>query len=139
VITDERRRDDYPMATMETTQTSTEELIYAGLPQTRTNKNTIAGYPTDPTTSPNDFVAKVQATAGSQKVGPSLTLKVMTGDTINIRVNSWYKLNSPTIDPPQSSLTNIVTSLISGISGSAVVNTHGVTSSQFNTANSFYT
>jgi RHS repeat-associated protein len=137
VITDEKRRDDYPMATMETAQTTNEELIYAGLPQTRTNKNTIPSYPTDNTTSPNDFVAKVQATAGSQKIGPSLTLKVMTGDTINIRVNSWYKLNSVTPATPQSPLTNIVTSLISGISGSAVVNTHGVTSSQFNTANTF--
>ncbi len=125
------------MATMETAQTTNEELIYAGLPQTRTNKSTIAGYPTDNTTSPNDFVAKVQATVGSQKVGPSLTLKVMTGDTINIRVNSWYKLNSVTPSTPQSPLTNIVTNLISGISGSAVVNTHGVTSSQFNTAGSF--
>ncbi len=137
VITDEKRRDDYPMATMETAQTTTEELIYAGLPQTRTNKSTIASYPADPTTNPNAFVAKVQATAGAQKIGPSITLKVMTGDTINIRVNSWYKLNGATPSTPQSPLTNIVTSLISGISGSAVVNTHGVTSTQFTTANTF--
>jgi RHS repeat-associated protein len=142
VITDEKRRDDYPMATMETANATTqanEELIYAGLPQTRINKNTIAGYPTDPTTSPNDYVAKLQAITGSQKIGPSITLKVMKGDSINIRVSSWYKLgtSTPTTPPINTTLANIVSSLISGISGSAVVNTHGVTASQFNTAGSF--
>jgi RHS repeat-associated protein len=140
VLTDEKRRDDYPMATMETANATTqanEEAVYAGLPQTRTNKSTIPNYPADPTTSPNAFVAKVQATAGSQSVGPSITLKVMRGDTVNIKVNSWYKLNSVTPSTPQSPLPNIVSSLINGISGSAVVNTHSVTSTQFTNANSF--
>jgi RHS repeat-associated protein len=142
VITDENRRDDYPMATMETANATTqanEEAIYAGLPQTRVLRTSVASYPTDNTTSPNDYVAKLQAITGSQKIGPSITLKVMKGDSINIRVSSWYKLgtSTPTTPPINTTLANIVSSLISGISGSAVVNTHGVTSSQFNTAGSF--
>jgi RHS repeat-associated protein len=140
VLTDEARRDDYPMASMETTPASssaTEEAIYAGLNQTRTPKAGISGYPADNTTTPNDFVAKVQATAGSQKVGPSITLKVMKGDTVNIKVNSWYKLNGSNPTTPQSPLVDIVNALISGVSGSAAVNTHNVTTTQLATNNAF--
>jgi RHS repeat-associated protein len=142
VITDERKMDVYPFATMDTTTAikNKENEIYAGLDLTRVAKP--AGYPAaDAFTVPNtnNFVAKVQAIAGSQKIGPSLTLKVMKGDSINIRVSSWYKLNNvtPTVPSINTTLTNIVGSLISGISGSAIVNTHGVTSNQFNTAGSF--
>jgi RHS repeat-associated protein len=142
VITDERKMDVYPFATMDNTPAikDNENAIYAGLDLTREIKP--AGYPaTDIFTVPNtnNYVAKVQAIAGSQKIGPSLTLKVMKGDSINIRVSSWYKLNgaTPTTPPINTTLANIVGSLISGISGSAVVNTHGVTANQFTTANSF--
>ncbi len=142
VITDERKMDIYPFATMDTITSikMDENKFYAGLDLTRVLKP--AGYPAaDIFTVPNtnDYVAKVQAVAGSQKIGPSLTLKVMKGDSINIRVSSWYKLNNvtPTVPAPNTSLANIVSSLISGISGSAIVNTHGVTGTAFTTANSF--
>jgi hypothetical protein len=130
------------MATMETAQAAAEDIIYASIPQTRVNKNTVAGYPTDNTTSPNDYVAKVLPSplgGAGGGVGPSITLKVMKGDSVNIKVSSWYKLNgsTPSTPPINSTLANIVGSLISGISGSAVVNTHNVTTNQLTTANAF--
>jgi hypothetical protein len=33
----------------------------------------------------------LKATAGSQKIGPAIVLKVMAGDKFNIRANSCYK------------------------------------------------
>src|SRR5205085_4173858 len=53
----------------------------------------INGYPTDDNyTDPNNYVAKV--IANQKKIGPGITLKVMAGDKINIRVSSWYNLDS---------------------------------------------
>jgi hypothetical protein len=137
VITDEVRVDQYIAATMETAQTTNEELIYAGLPQTRIAKP--VNYPSDPYvgTAVNNFVAKVQATAGSQKVGPSITLKVMKGDNFNVRVSSYYTQGTTSAGTPVSPLTDIVNAMIGGVSGSAILNTHGVTSTQLTTGGAF--
>ena len=39
----------------------------------------------------NAKVAKVSGAAGSYKVGPAITLKVMAGDKFNVTVNSWWQ------------------------------------------------
>ena len=100
VLTDELQTDLYPAATMEIAQTTTEEALYANLNTTRIDKPLT--YPVDNTTSPNDKVAKVSAAAGSQKVGPSIILKVMAGDKFNIKVSSWYKTSGATPGTPVS-------------------------------------
>ncbi len=115
ILTEEQKTDAYPPASMETAQTTTEEALYANLPATRTPINTIAGYPTDTYTSPNAWVAKVKAAAGSQKIGPAITLRVMAGDKFNLRVNSWYKTNGATPGTPVSPLAELVTALTGGI------------------------
>ena len=102
---------------METAQATTEEALYANLPETRTAISTIAGYPTDNTTSPNNEVAEVSGSG--QKIGPSITLKVMAGDHFNIKVSSWYRTNGATPGTPVSSLTDLVAGLINGLSGPA--------------------
>ncbi len=117
VLTEEQKPDVYPPATMETAQAATEEALYANLPETRADKP--SGYPADEgDTDPNDKVAKVKG--DGQKIGPSLTLKVMSGDTFSIKVNSWYKLNGATPNTPVSPLTDLVAALIGGISGAAM-------------------
>jgi RHS repeat-associated protein len=132
VITDEVKTDDYPAATMDTTTAikNNENAIYAGLDLTRVQKP--AGYPTPdnfPIPNANNYVAKVQGNAGSQKTGPSITLKVMKGDKFDFYVSSYYQAAS-TNAPVASPILDIVNGLISGVSGSAIVNTHGVTSTQ---------
>lgn len=88
VLTDAVQQDDYPPATMEEAPMAMEESLYANLPPTRCPKP--EGYPEDPATSPNDYVAKTGGYKG-QHIGPSLLLKVMAGDRFNIRVSScWY-------------------------------------------------
>jgi RHS repeat-associated protein len=136
VITDELRTDDYPAATMDTTTAikNKENEIYAGLNLTRVAKP--AGYPAAdnfPIPNANNYVAKVQGNAGSQKIGPSITLKVMKGDKFDFYVSSYYQA-ATTSAPLTSPLLDIVNGLSSGVSGSSVLNTHGVTSTQLQTA-----
>ncbi|MBL7732001.1 MAG: hypothetical protein JNM88_12545, partial [Chitinophagaceae bacterium] len=119
VLTEEQKTDAYPAASMETAQATTEEALYANLPQTRTNKP--AGYPTDTYTNPNDKVAKVRG--DGSKIGPAIPLKVMAGDKFNLRVNSWYKLNGATPGTPVNPLNDLIAAMAGGIGN--ISGTHG--------------
>jgi RHS repeat-associated protein len=94
---------------------ATENLYYMNLDSTRSALP--PGYPTDTTTSPNNYVAKVSSDGTVPAIGPAVVLKVMAGDQFSIRVSSWYRLNGTTPGTPVSPLTDLLTSLISGISG----------------------
>lgn len=113
VLTDETKTDTYPVASMETAQSATENQVYANIDLTRADKP--AGYPNDTYTSPNDKVAKVNGSGN--KVGPAIILKVMSGDSYNLRVNSWYRTNGNTPGTPVNPLTSLVAALANGIAG----------------------
>jgi len=113
VLTDEQEVDRYPMATMETGDSATENLYYTMLDATRSALP--AGYPTDTATNPNSYVARLNGGTAGPKIGPGITLKVMAGDQFSIKVSSWYRLNGTTPGTPVNPLTDIVTALISGI------------------------
>jgi RHS repeat-associated protein len=115
VLTDETQTDMYPAATMEIGDSATENLYYMNLDDTRSILP--PGYPTDTTTNPNAYVAKVSSDGTVPAIGPAVVLKVMAGDQFSIRVSSWYRLNGTTPGTPVSPLTDLLTSLISGISG----------------------
>jgi RHS repeat-associated protein len=129
ILTEERKKDEYPAATLETASLATEKKYYT-IPDdaaTRVNKNTIPAYPIDNTTTPNDFIH--QLSGNGTKVGSSITLKVMAGDKFNVKVSSWYKTNGANIDPPNPAnqiLPNIISSLLSGVTG-AIMQSHGTT------------
>ncbi len=76
-------------ATMETAAVATETALFSNITETRAEKP--AGYPEDATTATNKFVAKLNARVGGQKIGPSLVLKVMAGDTVQISAKAFYK------------------------------------------------
>jgi len=80
-------------ATMETEQAATETALFSNLDETRTAKP--AGYPQDETTPGNHDVAKLNAKDGGKKIGPSLVLRVMAGDTIQIGARAFYKSTGP--------------------------------------------
>ena len=72
------------------------------------------GYPADLTvTNPNDTVFKVNGNAGGHKTGPSLLLKVMSGDKLDLSVQYFY--NTGTTTTPNSSITDVLASLASGV------------------------
>jgi RHS repeat-associated protein len=123
VLTEEIKPDQYIAATMEAAQATNEELIYANLPQTRTTPKP-AGYPVDNTTTPNDYVAKVNGSGNN--IGPSIVLKVMAGDKFNVRVSSWYKTNGISPAPPTIPLiTNLLAGLASGAGNTTSNGFHG--------------
>jgi RHS repeat-associated protein len=123
VITEEQKVDPYPAATMEVAQTATEESIYTGLNTTREDKS--VGYPVDNTTTPNDKVAKVNGSGN--KIGPSITLKVMAGDKFNVKVSSWYKTNGAPINNPTTPiLQDLISGFLGGVGG-AISSSHGTT------------
>ncbi|MDD2793078.1 MAG: hypothetical protein PHD73_07860 [Sediminibacterium sp.] len=115
VLTEEQQTDAYPVASLETTGLSNEKLYYT-IPDdgtTRVNRNTVAGYPADSYTNPNDYIQRLNGSG--TKVGTSITLKVMEGDSYHIRANSWYRLNGVTPGTPVSPLTSILSSLAGGV------------------------
>ncbi|MHA4811564.1 DUF6443 domain-containing protein [Flavitalea flava] len=115
VLTDEQESNQYPAATMETAGSATENLYYSKIEETRTALPT--GYPTDNTTNPNNFAAKLSGSSLGQKIGPGITLKVMAGDQFSIQVSSYYKTNGITPGPPANPLSDLLAALISGVGG----------------------
>ncbi len=106
VLTDTAQADQYPAATMETANSTTENLLYGNINNTRIAK---PAFFADPLYTTNAQVARVKNTATTQKIGPNIILKVMAGDSYNIRVASgWNSAN-----PATNSTTNVLTSLLS--------------------------
>jgi RHS repeat-associated protein len=116
VITEQKDTAKY-IATMEAAYRAKEKLLFSNIPQTSYPKTSVpGGYPTDNTTVPNDSVAVVSGSGN--KVGPTLVLKVMSGDVVDIGVKSFYRPNgSPGSN--SSPLNDILNSLANGIVGIA--------------------
>jgi RHS repeat-associated protein len=114
VLTEERKINTYPAATMEAADSTVEDVFYANLNTTRSSLP--SGYPTDTYTPTNAMVAKLNGGSGGQKIGPSIVLKVMAGDQFNLRVSDWYKLNGTTPSSP-SPITDLATILASSLGG----------------------
>jgi RHS repeat-associated protein len=143
VLTEETQTDMYPTASMETASLATERLYYAGVDTGRVNKNTVASYPSDGFTSPNDFIQ--QLNGSGPKIGTNIVLKVMAGDQFNLRVSSWYKKNGAIPATPVNPLSNLLSALSNNIGAVSSVAGHGTTGSELTSsgilapgASSFY-
>ena len=110
VLTEEQKSNDY-LATMEPVRLGVENALFTNIGNTVSNLP--SGYPTDTYTDPNEKVAKVRG--DGQKVGPGVMLKVMAGDKFNLRVNSWYKLNGSTPQPPTGFINDLLFMLSHGV------------------------
>ncbi|MBC7946551.1 MAG: hypothetical protein H7Y42_01635, partial [Chitinophagaceae bacterium] len=111
VLTEERDTSFYPPASMETAQSTSESLFYGNLNETRTS-NLPHGYPNDPYSSPNDYVALVSN--NGLIIGPNITLKVMAGDRFNLRVSSYYQLTT-SMDPPEDPTADLLDAINNSI------------------------
>jgi len=118
VLTEEGQTDAYPVASLEDATIATERLYYGNLDSGRVNKSTVPGYPNDTYTSPNNYIQQLSGSTGAYKIGASITIKVMAGDTVNIRASSWYRQNGTTPGSPNSPLASLVVGLASGLTGS---------------------
>ncbi len=75
-------------ATMEATATGIENALFSNIDNTRASRP--VNYPQDNTTTPNTYVSRLNAING-QKVGPSIVLRLVAGDSIQIAVRAFYK------------------------------------------------
>ncbi len=114
VLTDQEQTDMYLAATMEDEAEPSEVQLYGNIIETKIRIDEIDEYPTDSYTDPNEFVAKVMAE--DQIIGPNITLKVMAGDKVNIRVSSYYKLSSLPWDN-EYIVPNLIASAAGGVAG----------------------
>ncbi|RBL91623.1 DUF6443 domain-containing protein [Chitinophaga flava] len=89
VILTEQTDTSVYSATMETANAAREELTFSNLEATRSAKP--AGYPATNTKEKNEFVSLLSGQPDGKKTGPSLVLRVMAGDTVQIGANAFYK------------------------------------------------
>ena len=114
VVLTQQKDTAFYLASGEAAYRATEGQLFSNLTPTTTARTSVPSYPNDLTiTNPNDTVFKVSGEPGGHKLGPSLLLKVMSGDNIDLSVQSFY--NSGTTTTPNSSVTDILASLASGI------------------------
>jgi RHS repeat-associated protein len=113
-------------ATMEREAAAQEVALFSNVEETRAE--TPSGYPVDQTTAANKFVAKLNAKAGGKKIGPSLVLRVMAGDTVQINAKAFYKSQGPADNGHTAPVEDVVTGLVQAFDGNASENgTHGAT------------
>ena len=123
VVTTETQTDVYA-ATMEAANATKENLLFNNISSTVITKP--AGFDT---TGSNAQVSRLNGdinTTGNHRVGPSLVIKVMAGDTISLSSFAWYQ--GATQAPP-SGLTPIANDLVPLLSNGIITNngTHGGT------------
>jgi RHS repeat-associated protein len=133
VLTQQKDTANY-LASMEAAYRTTESQLFANIAASCYSRSLISGYPTDNTTVPNDSVARLNGSG--QKSGPSLLLKVMSGDVLQMAVKSFYKTG--TNSAQTSSFSDILNSLANGIvttTGGA----HGTVSNLTQSGSTVYT
>jgi RHS repeat-associated protein len=102
------------LASMEQAYRSSEDSLFSHIDETAYSTALVpGGYPaTDATTSPNDYVARVSGSGNS--IGPSLVLKVMAGDELDLGVKYFYRDHTVPEDN-RDILNDLLSSLASGI------------------------
>ena len=101
------------LAFLEGAYRNTELQLFNGITTTVYPRNKVSGNPVDlSVTNPNDSVAKVNG--NGPRDGPSLLLKVMRGDKLDIGVKSFFNGNG-SANSPVYSLNDVLNSLVSGI------------------------
>jgi len=117
LLTQERDTAHY-IATMEAAYRNTEMALFYNIDSTSYPTGSVpGGYPADPNaTSPNDSLARVNG--NGNKLGPALLLKVMSGDTVQMLVNSFYR-SGGTSGSNGNSLQDVLNSLAGGLASIA--------------------
>lgn len=116
-------------ATMEAASATKEAALFSNVDETRTTKP--VGYPEDNSAGKNEYVAKLNAKDGGKKIGPSLVLRVMAGDTIRIGARAFYKSTGPR-DSKNVTPENMIAGLIQAFGGKDAGDaSHGVSQGNY--------
>ena len=120
VLTEQRDTASYPMATLETNTLAQDTLYYA---INTTQLRDVYPQTGDSTTALAKRFLRVNGMVPGEKTGFGIVLKVMAGDTVAFRVDSYYNLPSGNAGSPHSIM---LTELLAAFTGSAAV-AHGIT------------
>ncbi|NIG53531.1 DUF6443 domain-containing protein [Chitinophaga sp. Cy-1792] len=132
VLTEESNTNLYA-ATMESGKAATEEALFSNIASTRAPLP--AGYPTDGTTNPNQYISKLNAGSGA-KVGASLVLRVMAGDTLKVAGSAFYKSTGTNVN--NATPAQMLASVLNAFGGTdAVGGAHGAGTSSMNLSSNF--
>jgi RHS repeat-associated protein len=142
VLTQQRDTANY-LASMEAQYRSTETALFGNIASTSVAWTSMPNYLSISntlrfaTTPTNDSVSKVDynGTTG-QKTGPSLLLKVMSGDTVKMGVNCYYNTGTGTTN--NSSFNDVLNALAGGLVSLAGT-THGTLTNLTSSNSSVYT
>ncbi|MBI5370933.1 MAG: hypothetical protein HZA79_02775 [Sphingobacteriales bacterium] len=105
VLTEEQMTTPYVAATLEPSTIGNESIYYGNLTNTQYDKPT---WFTDALYSGSTKVARLKNAAGTQKVGPNMILKVMAGDSYNIRVASGWSSATSAVNNSTNVLTDLM-------------------------------
>ena len=133
VLTQQKDTSQY-IATMESAYRTTENALFYNIPQSSYARSAVSGYPTDNTTVPNDSLSRLNGSG--QKIGPSLLLKVMSGDVVDVATKSYYK-SAGTNSSQNSTFNDILNSLATGIVG-VTGGSHGIVGDFTNSGSPLY-
>jgi RHS repeat-associated protein len=119
VLTEGRDTSTY-VATMETANQATEQALFSNeYDPINTVVSKPSGFDAD---NSNSYVARLNASSGvNKKTGPSLVLKVMAGDQVQLNTYAYY--NTAT-QAPESGV-NIISDVLSALSSGVVNNSSG--------------
>lgn len=122
VLTDEQATDAYPPATIETAERP-EEIKYYDIKTAQVKaKTSISPAPTQ--TSFGAQLYRVSGGISNEKTGLGMTIKVMAGDQVSIRAESYYNLPGGNAGSP---LTIALTELLGAFVGSPALAGKGLT------------
>ena len=94
LVLTEQPDSTFYLASMETESAAKENALFSNIEASRSERPT--GYPEEhKTTAQNEFVAKLNGNEPDKKIGPSIVLRVMAGDTIAIGAKAFYKSTGP--------------------------------------------
>ncbi|WP_246130020.1 polymorphic toxin type 8 domain-containing protein, partial [Chitinophaga cymbidii] len=94
LVLTEQPDSSFYLASMETESAAKENALFSNIEGSRSARPT--GYPEqEKTTAQNEFVAKLNGNDPDRKIGPSIVLRVMAGDTIAIGAKAFYKSTAP--------------------------------------------
>ncbi|WP_205687011.1 DUF6443 domain-containing protein [Chitinophaga rhizosphaerae] len=114
VITEETGANLY-LASMEPETAAKENALFSNIEASRASKP--IGYPAEDGTAKNGFVARLNADNPDRKIGPSLVLKVMAGDTIRMGAKAFYKTGAVQQRTTKSPADDMLGALVNAFGG----------------------
>ncbi|UYQ94805.1 RHS repeat-associated core domain-containing protein [Chitinophaga horti] len=127
VLTEERTTQRY-MASMETQRSAVENSLFSNIDATRAAKP--VGYPQDGTS--NSHVAKLNGKHKDKRIGPSLVLKVMPGDTVAIGARAFYKSVGNSAPKNAAPAADMAAALVQAFGGKVATDNHASAGSETN-------